>query len=164
MAQVTLTAVTNEVKTVKKILASQNISYTETPGTDSSVFVMDITDEQKESLEGAFTRHNLKTGLKKLVGTVAKGTINLTETLVTDVAVPIGAIGAKFGIAGTRIAIQGAIQGGAKVVNDVSDEYRVAKERFAEDDDCIRAKASLGKVSKKIGNILGFGGSGIKFG
>lgn len=163
MAQVSLTAVTDEVKTVKKILGRLNISYTEQPGDDSSVFVMDLTDDQKDSLEGALTRHNLKTSLKRLVGTVAKGTINLTEALVTDVAVPVGTIGAKFGIAGTRIAIQGAIQGGAKVVNDVASEYAVAKARFAEDEDCVKAKESLGKVTKKIGNFLGFGGSGIKF-
>lgn len=157
MNNITLTVKSEEVSKVISILKAEGLStnYVGCPD-GSAVFSLELSDEALERLNGAILRYRLKSGTIALVKGGAEAIATATEYAVKDVAVPAAKIGVNVGIAAARIAAEAGIIAASSIVNVITSESDKTVKNISQSEECQQAKASLGKLGKKVTGFFGW--------
>lgn len=114
----------------------------------STEITVDLTDDQVKTLEQAFNNGNatvgmmIRDGLNRVTEVVA----DAARFAVVDLTIPVATVGVKVAANAGRIAVEGAAQAGASVINNLVEESVKAVAGVKQNDECQKLSQSWATI------------------
>lgn len=146
----TITIETTAKASLLLALASMGITAKSTTdnANGTSDIVVDITDDQVNALNAAFSGSQATVGMiiRDGVDKIAEVVTDAADFAVNDFAIPVATIGVKAAASVGRIGVKAVAQTGASVINNLVDEGVKAVNGVKSNDECQKLKQSWATV------------------
>ena len=148
------------IKKMDKILKEAGLNYTSTENNDSTVYSVEVTDEEYANLESIISREQFKENVSALGNGILNGAIGGISFVGKNILAPSVKVGAKVGSSAARIVAETGVKSVVGTFNAVAEQTAVAYKNIKDDAEVAQAKGTITGAFKKIGGILGFKPSG----
>lgn len=148
------------IQKMEKILKDSTLTYTSSENNGTTVYVVEVNDEEYANLESIISREQFKENVVALGNGILNGAIGSISFVGKNILAPTVKVGAKVGSSAARIVAETGVKSVVGTFNAVAEQTSTAYENIKADSEVAQAKDTISGAFKKIGGFLGFKPSG----